>query len=94
VFAELADRRPVWKQALEGWNVQQSIQVLEWQAEGEKKGMAESILRVLRRRSSSEIPPDVEVAIRRTQDQALLDSWLDMAATATSIDEFRQSAKL
>lgn len=39
VFAELAARRPAWKQALEGWNVEQSQQVLEWQAEAEKRGI-------------------------------------------------------
>jgi hypothetical protein len=33
------DCRPVWKQALEGWNVEQSAQVLEWQAEAEKRGL-------------------------------------------------------
>src|SRR5208283_1122779 len=33
VFAELAGCRPAWKQALQGWNMQVSQQVLEWQAE-------------------------------------------------------------
>jgi hypothetical protein len=43
VFAELTDCRPVWKQALEGWNVEQSLQVLEWQAQTK----ADDLLRVL-----------------------------------------------
>src|SRR5437016_12304960 len=58
VFAELTDCRPAWKQALEGWNVEQSLQVLEWQAEAEKRGLArrkaeakvEALLRVLHKR--------------------------------------------
>ena len=34
IFAELPGVQPQWKQALEGWNVKVSQQVLEWQAEG------------------------------------------------------------
>ncbi len=33
VFAETANCRPVWQQDLQGWNVVQSQQVLEWMAE-------------------------------------------------------------
>jgi len=98
VLVELAGRRPVWKQALEGWNVQQSIQVLEWQAEGEKKGRkkgkAESILRILQRRFSAEIPVDLKTAILGAQDETLLDTWLDLTATVNSLEDFRRTAKL
>lgn len=44
VFAELANCRLTWKEALVGWNVEVSQQVLEWQAkarvEGEARGFA------------------------------------------------------
>src|SRR5262249_22124169 len=40
VFAGLTDCRPLWKRALQGWNVEQSQQVLEWQAIAEKRGLA------------------------------------------------------
>jgi hypothetical protein len=33
IFAEAASHCRAWKQALEGWNVQTSQQVMEWQAE-------------------------------------------------------------
>src|SRR5262249_20512270 len=36
VFAELTNRRPLWAQALEGWNVKTSQQVLEWQADRQR----------------------------------------------------------
>jgi hypothetical protein len=38
VFAEAVGRRDAWKQALEGWNVVESVQVREWMAEGEARG--------------------------------------------------------
>jgi hypothetical protein len=38
VFAELTKRRAPWQEALKGWNVKESQQVLEWQAEAEQRG--------------------------------------------------------
>lgn len=103
VFAELTDCRPLWKQALEGWNVEQSQQVLEWQAEAEKRGAAkgkaegkaESLLRLLTRKFSSEaIPAELETAIWTTTDLTKLDRWFDAAYNAASLDEFRSGAQL
>jgi hypothetical protein len=48
VFAEPVGRRPVWKQALEKWNMIESQQVLEWMAEGEAKGELRGELRASR----------------------------------------------
>ncbi len=41
VFAELAGTAAVWRQALKGWNMQESPQVLEWQAEARAEGRVE-----------------------------------------------------
>jgi hypothetical protein len=38
VFADLAGSLSAWKKSLEGWNVTESQQVLEWMAEGEARG--------------------------------------------------------
>lgn len=46
VFAEPAGRRPLWKQALEKWNMIESQQVLEWMAEGQTRE-ARTLLRDL-----------------------------------------------
>jgi hypothetical protein len=37
VFADLTGCRAVWKEALEGWNVQVSQQVLEWRTKPGRK---------------------------------------------------------
>ena len=44
VFAEAADRHETWAKALEGWNVIQSKQVAEWQAQAREKALEEGEL--------------------------------------------------
>src|SRR5437773_5707723 len=74
VFAELTDCRPAWKQALEGWNVEQSQQVLEWQAEAEQRGRGlgkaegkgDALLQLLELRFPPALPAELATAIRTT----------------------------
>jgi hypothetical protein len=98
VFAEAAGRRDLWKQALEGWNVTDSQQVLEWIAEGEAKGEArgeaKALLRVLARRFPPGAPADMVAAIQAMRDLARLEAWVDAAVTADSLEAFRQAAGL
>ena len=72
VFAELADHHAIWKQALEGWNVTESKQVLEWIGEGEGKGVvkgriqgaADTLIGLLEERFPPSLPPELITAIR------------------------------
>ena len=93
VLAEAAGRRDVWTQALKGWNVIQSQQVLEWMAEGKVEGKVESILRLLELKFQA-VPPEVTAAVRGTSDLAQLGRWFDAAVTAGSLEAFRQSANV
>ncbi len=102
VFAELARCHAVWNEGLRGWNVQQSKQVLEWQAEalkrgraegelkGELKGRAESILHLLQRRTGVVILSDLAAKIQKAKDLVTLNRLLDIAGEVTSLDEFRR----
>lgn len=102
VFADAAHCRKEWKEALRGWNVEESQQVLEWIAEGEAKGeargeakgQAEALLRVLARRFPPGPAEEMVSAIRAMKDLGRLGAWLDAAATADSLDAFRQAAGL
>jgi hypothetical protein len=89
VYAEAAKRSAAWKKALEGWNVIQSKQVAEWQAQA----VAESVVRVLDARVGSPTE-DLIQSIRTTLDMATLNRWLHLAATAASLDDFRRDAGL
>ncbi len=95
VFAEAAGRRPAWRAALAGWNMVESQQVLEWIAEGEVKGRAETqaelLLRLLALRFGPSVPPDLVGQIRGTVNAEQLQRWFDAAAIAPSLDAFRQA---
>jgi hypothetical protein len=93
--AEAAGRRDAWKQALKGWQMTESMQVREWQAEalaeGEARGRAAAVIKVLEARFTS-VPQDLADAIRATTDLGTLDRWLPLAVQADSLDTFRQTA--
>jgi hypothetical protein len=97
VLSEALGRRDIWKQALKGWNIMQSQQVLEWQAEaraeGEAKGRATALLRLLQIRHGN-VPADLIATITAMTDLATLDRWFDAGVTSSSLDDFRQAAGL
>jgi hypothetical protein len=93
LFAELADVQGQWKQALEGWNVRVSQQVLEWQNEAVLKTQRANLLRVLEKRGKGPVPTDLAAAIQATEDMNLLSRWFDAALEANSIEEFRTAVQ-
>jgi hypothetical protein len=101
VFAEAAGRRDVWKQALQGWNMIQSQQVLEWQAEARVQGKAEgnvegtvnALLQVLEVKFG-QVPADLATVMRGTTDLQSLKNWLSVAVRASTLDEFRHSTQI
>lgn len=48
VFADKADRKLLWQEKLEGWNMQESVVVNEWIAMGEKRGEARGRMELAR----------------------------------------------
>jgi hypothetical protein len=97
VLAELTGFKSEWQKALEGWNVRQSQQVLEWQAEARVEGMFQArrdfLLRLLQLRFPVEIPADLKAAIEAMADPEELTRWFDAAATAPSLDAFRAAVR-
>jgi hypothetical protein len=92
VFSQATRCQPAWKQALKGWNMLQSTQVLEWMAEGKAEGRAEDILRLLELRFQ-QVPADLVTRLRETTEVDLLRSWFDLAFGVASLDDFRQATK-
>lgn len=87
VFAEAAGCSDPWKQALHGWNMKQSQQVLQWQAEER----AEALLEVLQLKFGP-VPGDLETGIRASTDRGQLKQWLAAAMSSTTLDDFRRMA--
>ena len=73
----------------------ESQQVLEWIAEGEAKGRAESEAELLLRLLALRFPPGASAAlitqIRATRDADQLTRWFDAAVLAPSLEAFQQS---
>jgi hypothetical protein len=89
LFAELPDVQVQWGRALEGWNVRESQLVLEWQAEARVENQRANVLRLLEKRCKGPVPSDLAQAVQAAQDMDLLLRWFDVAAEASSFDEFR-----
>jgi hypothetical protein len=67
----------------------ESQQVLEWINEGQAK----MLLRVLKARFGA-VPAELEAKIRALTDEQQLERWGELAATATSLKQFRQQAQV
>jgi hypothetical protein len=93
LFAEKADRAPVWKQALEGWDMVQSKLVAGWREEGRQEGRAEArredLLKLLRRKFPDQSLGELTQLLQQQKDPRILDGWVDIALDAASADAFR-----
>ncbi len=88
VFAEKSADPAAWRKALEGWEMVKSPVMEKSRAEGEQA----SLLLFLRARTKQEPPEDLAEKIRSTTDRERLQGWITLAATADTIDTFRQQA--
>jgi hypothetical protein len=71
--------------------VRESTVIAEWQAEGRWEVHRDSIRRVLQARFLVPVPDDLATAIQAEADSEVLGRWLDIAATAVSLDAFRST---
>jgi hypothetical protein len=89
VFANLAGSGGVWRQTVEGLNVERSVFIQEWEARGELRATRATLLRILKVRLRQEVPADLVQAVQAQGDRATLDRWLDLALTVASFEEAR-----
>jgi hypothetical protein len=89
VFARLAEREAVWNPVLEGWNVERSPVIMEWEERGRLKDKRESLLRLLEIRFNQSIPADVLQAVQQQIDRAILSQWFDESVLARDMDAVR-----
>jgi hypothetical protein len=97
VYVEATDHSGLWKAALKEWNVRQSKQVLEWQAEGRAEALVDTrvddVLAILQARFAP-VPAEIASTVRATRDPLRLGEWVIQAATAESLDQFRAATGL
>jgi hypothetical protein len=87
LFADLTDRTDVWKKALEGFNVIESITYNRWVA----KAKIEDVLGFLEGRFGP-VPAETKEKIEATTSLEELRRLVTLAAKAGSLDEFRKTA--
>ena len=94
VFAEAAGCRQPWQAALKEWNVIQSQQVLEWQAqarsEGRIEGRIETLIDLLEARFGS-VPEPLVQNLRALTDPVVLKRLVHAATQTTSLDDFSKT---
>jgi flagellar biosynthesis/type III secretory pathway protein FliH len=108
VFAEKRQRGEAWRRALEGWDVEESPIVKEWQQkvlqrglergleQGQQRGVAamrQSVVRVLQAQIKEALPGDILEAIDKQNDLNELVAWVDLALQAVSPDAFRAAIR-
>lgn len=97
VFAELAGTGPIWRQALRGWNMIESPQVREWQAEARAEARRETrrdyVRRAIELRFATPIPADLEGQLAALKRESELDRWFDASQVAPSLDAFRAAVQ-
>jgi hypothetical protein len=89
IFAELAGTASIWRQALQGWNMRESPQVLEWQLEARLERGKDDVKRAVRLRFGTTMPADLADQLTSLQSITELDRWFDASQTAPSLDTFR-----
>src|SRR3954451_9248734 len=85
----LAARRPLWDQALEGWNVERSPDTLEWEARGAAGARRDALLELLSVQLKMAVPADVEQRIHQQKDATVLGEWFRKALHLSTADEIR-----
>jgi hypothetical protein len=93
IFADLAGRTDVWRKGLEGWGVERSPVVLEWEARGAArtlKAVRESLLQLMRDQFQPDLPADLVAAVNTQTEPAKLTAWAFRMAKAGSLEEARK----
>ncbi len=88
LFADHAGCLDVWKKGLEGFNMERSKVILEWEARGRLITLRETVLETLQIRFK-QTPEDLARAIEQQDNPAVLKHWHQLAVTAASFEEMR-----
>jgi hypothetical protein len=89
IFSGLTRSQETWRVALEGWNMERSEAVLEWEARGEQR----TILKFLQAKFGEPVPADITTALAKlTPSERQL--WVRQLATSPSIETFRVNVGL
>jgi hypothetical protein len=90
VLADKTNSRPLWRQELEGFPLNESSYMRDARNETTRR----AILTVLEARFPNTVPPELRELIQSQRDPNELDRWISLAATALDIPAFRTATGL
>jgi hypothetical protein len=95
-FAELGKRKGIWETGLEGWNVKDSKFLADWADQAASKAALKTrrqdLIRYLQIGFQNPLPSDLVNMINECEDQNELERWVEVAAAANALAEFRAQA--
>jgi hypothetical protein len=98
ILSELAGWQVDWLRELEGWMDRKSTLIEGWKKEGAEiekvRTSRANLLRFVQGRWGAPVPEAIRLAVEGTNDTAVLDKWIDAAATARSIAALRRAMEL
>lgn len=98
ILSEAAGRRPAWEDAMEGWEMRESVVVNRWIEEGRQEGRREGLregeaaarqatLLELAEARFGPLPPAIVTRVRAEKDNECLRRWLLAFVNAPSLAE-------
>ena len=95
MFSQLSNRKNLWQQQMEGWNMKvRSEVVVEIEQRSELRATLRAgraaIVRLLKHRLGKEIPPTIPAALELIEDKGRLDDLLIAASDTASLAAFEQ----
>lgn len=93
IFAELAGTLREWREALEGFDMEDSQVVLEWTAkareEAEVVALQRTLLRLAQKRFKGELKDEEKEMISSQESKDVLAAWLDAVVEQATYADFR-----
>jgi hypothetical protein len=93
-FAGAVRLEELWEKRLEGFTMIDSPVVSKWKAEAARKAKIESLVAILQERFKGAVTAELIAAIQASQDADQIQRWTIQAATALTLEQFRQEASI
>jgi hypothetical protein len=93
-FSALVPHGLLWRQALEGWNVQRSPYIVEVEKRAVLRARRNDLLQVLRVRLRGSVPEELQQAVQTQADMGVLDKWVVRAPDVSTLEEARAALDL
>jgi hypothetical protein len=93
-FSALVPHGLLWRQALEGWNVQRSPYIVEVEQRAVLRNQRSNVLEFLSDGLGGSVPEELQQVVAAQTDMATLRRWLKQARNVTTLEQARTALDL